>query len=289
MSRSEIERILDEASETGMLPWPAIEEAKKKARRQGRSLGPNPPSMQFIGNATDDLVEEAAKMPGVRCVYINGVRGTRLDALHRLTRVEHLVLTNATKLTSLASISGMKGLRTLWIEHLPRLNGLDALRPLKGLRGLYYSGLISSDYDARPASLKPLSALTELRVLKLNGVNPRDGLLTPLLKLKKLREVWLANSYRLEQFAALTAAFPELGPEPIYLWPGFTSMWWEKPVPLGEPHGYNLCQRCEEFTKGSTKGKPIKRLCPKCDAGRVAKFQAAWDEARAAASRRSSA
>src|SRR5687768_9573516 len=221
-----------------------------------------------IYDVGDRELEIVSRLPSIRLLSISVIRSKSLDALATLSRLEHLKCDDSGTLTNLAALSGLDRLRTLGLMHLRKMKYLEEASRLIQLRGLTVSGSMWS--HARVPTLAPLAKLRNLRSLHLTGVRVEDGSLSTLTTMKNLRDLTLANWFSTEEFAKLAAALPDLNA------PGYQSMWWIPPRPAHQSD-WDACDRCKAFTRGMTIGKPAKKLCPRCDEAKIAKFAARWD------------
>ena len=162
---------------------------------------------------------------------------------------------------SFAPVGGLPELRRLSICHFPGVRSLAPLSGLARLEELALETLPGWDASRRRQtveSFQPLATLGRLRALKLTGVVAEDGDLAPLGELAALRELAIANLFRQEQFARLSARLPDVRSSFL--------------APFLRLEG-NACGRCGEekvMLSGADVPNP-KVVCPVCQR---AKFEA---------------
>jgi hypothetical protein len=206
--------------------------------------------VQVYDRVTDKEIRVLATLRSLRMLSICYVRTDKIDALGALRNLVHLHCDDAPTLTRFQFLQPLRGLRTLWLEHL------------RGLAGSMWTAM-------RLRTLEPLAALARLQQLHLVNVRVDDGSLAPLTRLTTLRQLRVPNWFRVAEFAALAAFLPTTEGS-------FHSPWFFEPKPLDEPH-YSACKRCGRYALGMTLGKPMKQLCPACDAAKIAKVILQWE------------
>ncbi len=229
--------------------------------------------VQVYDRVTDAQLRVLGQARSLRMVSLFGVQATDLNPLAELAQLEHLHCDDAPTLTRLQSLTQLRHLRTLWLEHFRGLRELSQIGLLTQLGGLVLAGSMWTAMRVR--SLRPLSALVQLERLHLVNVRVEDGSLAPVTGLTHLRELRVPNWFGIEEFAALAALMPKVDGT-------FHSPWFVEPKPLDRP-GYSVCKRSGRYALGMTLGKPAKRLCPDCDAAKVAKHIGLWNTLVAAA------
>ncbi|MBI4503481.1 MAG: hypothetical protein HY700_20265 [Gemmatimonadetes bacterium] len=222
--------------------------------------------VQVYDRVTENEIRVLAQIRSLHMLSLYNIRAQNVDPLAALRNLAHLHCDGAPTLTRLHFLQELRGLRTLWLEHFRGLKELSEIGALTQLWGLVLAGSMWTAMRVR--SLQPLSALVRLRQLHLINVRVDDGSLVPLTRLTNLRQLWVPNWFRVAEFAALAAFLPTTdGP--------FHSPWFVEPKPLEEPH-YSACKRCGRHSLGMSLGKPVKHLCPECDAAKIAKLIRHW-------------
>jgi len=202
----------------------------------------------WMSGADAHTVALVCSLPGLRELALNDYRGQDLSAVANAVHLESLVVWHASKLASLTGIERLYSLRELIIGELTRPLPLDAVTLLENLETLSIEG---SMY--RPLvvpSLQPLASLARLQRLRI-GVKVADRSLAPLRGLRRVRDVFIANGFPVEEFARLAAAWP--GVESVSLAP-------VRPTHLA-------CQQCGGTTVLLTGGRGLK--CVTCDAAAI--------------------
>jgi hypothetical protein len=110
-------------------------------------------------------------------------------------------------------------------------------------------------------SLTPLSALQNLTYLHLSNLKAEDESLRALGDLTKLEELDLANFYPMEEFAWLSGRLKN------------TQCTWFSPY-VKLPFG---CSKCKEPKMLMLTGKGKRQACKKCDADRLARHVAEFE------------
>ena len=156
---------------------------------------PTDASLASIGGAT-----------GVEDLELYGGTMTSLTALGGLRKLRYLTISVASRLRTLEGLDGLTALQYLSVWHCA---ALTSIAPLQGLRRLRYVFLDGNMYKPmRLESLAPLAELGDLEVLKLHNVRVRDGDLTPLHGLHRLRLLDLPDHFAAPEVSALRAALP---------------------------------------------------------------------------------
>lgn len=142
-----------------------------------------------------------------KILNICGLRVADLSPLARLSRLEGLVVEWDTKVTDIAPLAHLTGLKLLALSDLPKVTDIAPLAALTGLEGLELSGGIWNVF--RPATLAPLSALTNLTEIRLANIRVGDQSLAPLAGIETLRRLHISNQFPTEEYARLSVALPE--------------------------------------------------------------------------------
>jgi hypothetical protein len=200
----------------------------------------------------------------LRYLYLGNASQAAVDAFGSVTTIEDLVLVDARNVDSVRALTSLPRLEWLALSDPRPLDRLDDLAAAQRLRGL---GVGGGMWNAMKVdTLAPLAELPELEVLQMVNLRVADGSLAPVARLRRLRDLGIPNFYRLEEFARVAAALPNVNAHWLNGFFGEGS----PADPKGSP-----CKKCQKPTL-TTLGKPTKYLCPDCDAEKVQKHEARW-------------
>lgn len=185
---------------------------------------------------------------------IEGASIIDLSAIPPSGHITSLYLIECRKLTSFSGIAEcLPNLETLWVYESDKVASLDGLQFLKTLRELTiwpsFNGFIEI------TTLKPLAAATALQTLILAG-KTKDGSLNPLHDLEHLRQMFISNSFKWDEFARFEATQPKVD----FPWKGSVVHKANKSV--------LNCASCGTALSMMT-GKELKLCCPTCDQDRL--------------------
>jgi hypothetical protein len=161
----------------------------------------------------------------------------------------------------------MTGLKHLNLENLKLIKDLSPLSRLSALRQLSAMGAFP-DTAWEVDSLEPIGKLTSLEYFTMGMLRPKSLSLRPLAGLKKLRFLGLDNRLPMSEYAWLSRRLPST-----------ECMRFAPYVPVGKSWSME-CRKCKASTEVvlvTGKGGPY--LCMKCDAAKLSKYVAAYDEA----------
>jgi hypothetical protein len=220
------------------------------------------------------LLRATARLPRLRAAYLHDLGPEDIEPLAGSGSLQHLLVSRAPHQIDLSCLAAIPALRTLYLDDLKRVD-LETLPPLQRVTALHLAGGMWS--TLKVASLAPIERLPGLRYLTLANVRPADGSLAPLAKLRRLRELQLPNFLAVEEHARLAAALPSVSGRALT--PFFAE-------PAHDPRGDPVfpCGRCGR-PRAMMTGRPAARLCPACDATKIARRVARWEVAFAAGSR----
>ena len=222
----------------------------------------------FSSRVPQDLFDAACRIQGLTDLWIKWSGIKALDAVAGLPGLQRFHLGDSASLQTLQPLTGLHQLQWLWLDGLSKVPDLDPLAQLVGLEGLFVAGT-----DSKPLgvpTLAPLAALQRLRWLQLGCLRPAQGGLEPLAALQALQYLGTPNWFTVEQFAQLSARLPN------------TAGSWLAPYARQHPGNFR-CPKCRERGQVFTAGKPMRRLCPACDAQVLAQHMARYRAARAEA------
>lgn len=136
--------------------------------------------------------------------YLNlyGCKVSDLSYLSNLVGLKTLVINWNTKAESLWDISANVNLENLHLEDLSKITSLDELKYATSLKYLGIEGGWTKSWKI--PTLKPISALKNLRHLTLMALQVGDQSLRPLSSLTGLEELEISNQFKTEEFAWLS-------------------------------------------------------------------------------------
>lgn len=144
--------------------------------------------------------------------------------------------------------------------NLPKVREIQPLARLKDLRELAVTGSVWARMNIH--SFEPLTEISGMEFLHLTNINPADAFLKPLENLQRLKQLDIANSFSMEDFAKLAAVLPE------------TNCIWFKPyVQISFEH----CKKCEKETMVMLTGKRKSSICSNCDVQKLTKHIEAFE------------
>lgn len=159
------------------------------------------------------LFDVICGLPRLERVDFWGTSITQCSALQHAPVLTELSLMSAPRLLSIGPISALKRLRALSLEgNFRYISDLASLEELTSLQGLQLGGLQTR--QQKYASLRPMTALSELTYLRMYRVIIDDGDLTPLEELPKLEYLFIDEGmlkhWTRRAFQRLHEALPRL-------------------------------------------------------------------------------
>ena len=145
---------------------------------------------------------------------ITHARPKNVEFVSRLHGLEELILEYVSGFDDLGPIGGLPRLRSLHLENLRRVSDFSGLSSAKSLQYLFIAGTL--DWKQPVQNFDFLGELENLEILKLGGFGDVRSLaeypaLLPLTRLRKLKKIWIpSNTFQMEEYALLEAAFPDL-------------------------------------------------------------------------------
>ncbi len=222
----------------------------------------------FSSRVPQELFDAACRMPGLTDLWIKWSGITTLDAVAGLRGLLRFHLGESARLASLQPLVALPQLQWLWLDGMAKIPGLDPLAMLRGLEGLFVAG--SGSKALVVPTLKPLAQLQGLSWLQLGALRTAADGLQPLAALRQLQYLGLPNWFEVEEFASLAAQLPHT-----------RCSWFQ---PYARQHAGNFrCPKCQQRAQVFTAGKPMRRLCPACDAAPLVAQMLRFEAARAAA------
>ena len=159
-------------------------------------------------NLSEELLPVLADLPHLQHAEFSLPR-REIPSLSCLKKLRTLVLRCNCHQSTLEYVRDMTWLHSLCLSEAVGAPSLDPLSTLSELRELYLDGKLRSRHTVD--SLAPLSALRHLEfaVLLLRVAKP-NRTLAPLCSLKKLKTLWLSPDYRPEEYDMVLKAAPGL-------------------------------------------------------------------------------
>ena len=221
----------------------------------------------FHSRVPQRLFEAACRVPSLIGIWIKWSGIEDLEPLSSMKGLSALYLGSSTKITSIDPLVRMTGLKHLNLENLKLIKDLSPLSRLSALRQLSAIGAFP-DAAWEVDSLEPIGQLTCLEYFNMGMLRPKSLSLRPLAGLKKLRFLGLDNRLPMSEYAWLSRRLPST-----------ECMRFKPYVPVGKDWGIQ-CRKCKsskDVVLVTGKGGP--HLCKKCDAPKLAKYVAAYEEA----------
>ncbi|MEQ1893540.1 MAG: hypothetical protein ABL998_13420 [Planctomycetota bacterium] len=154
------------------------------------------------------FLEEIAAIETLEVLQLDRVTAADLRPLAQLRRLRRLIINDATKVTDLRWVETLPELDALSLGNFKRVRELDPLSALTSLKALGVEGSIWT--AMRVDTLAPLSRLIGLESLFLISLRVADRSLRPLHALTRLRVLRAAAYYPDEEFRSLRQALPHL-------------------------------------------------------------------------------
>ena len=224
----------------------------------------------FSSRVPQELFDAACRIEGLSDLWVKWSGIGSLEAVAGLRGLQRFHLGDSASLQTLQPLAAMPQLQWLWLNGMSKIPDLEPLAELNGLEGLFVAGTESKPLVV--PTLAPLAALQRLRWLQLGCLRPAEGGIEPLGRLQALEYLGLPNYFTVEQFAQLAARLPH------------TQGSWLKPYARQHPSNFR-CPKCRERGQVFTAGAPMRRLCPACDALKLAKHMVSYQAARSEAER----
>lgn len=155
-----------------------------------------------------------SSLPELRELVVYEYRERDLTAVARATALESLAVWYAPRLRSLAGVEHLRGLRELIVGDVRGPLPLDEVASLASLETMSMEGGMWRPLAV--PSLQPLASLERVERLRIASIKVEDQSLAPLRGLSRVRDVFIANQFPLEEFARLAAAWPEVKSESLH-------------------------------------------------------------------------
>jgi len=218
----------------------------------------------FNSRVSQNLFEAACEMENLIGLYIKWSGIKSIDSVRKLKNLRFLHFGSSPSAAPLDSLGELPKLEWLELENIRAASDLVFLRDFTDLKGLSVSGDTNSLKDLTADSLKPLENLQKLYWLSLYAFKTKDGSLMPLVMLGSLRYLFLSNNFKMEEYAKLAGARPDIECDRLR--------------PISDVLTNFTCKKCEQnrMVMLIGKGKPF--LCIDCDEARIAKHVDAFIE-----------
>ena len=219
----------------------------------------------FCFNINSRALEHIGDCSSLENLFIEGLKSASIAPLRKLNSLKVLSIETCSTIDSLVEFSSLQGLEGLAITHFRNVQVLDPLAELVGLEQLGVAGSMWTRMKVE--SLRPLAPLQRLKYLHLTNLKPVEESLRPIAEMMDLRLLEIANFYPTEEFAWLSGRLKD------------TECIWFKPyaqLPFD-------CKRCHQCTMVMLSGKSKSNLCRECDAERLERHIAVFNEIAAKA------
>lgn len=223
-----------------------------------------------VAYLTQDHAAKLGELKNLEHLEIFNGLVSDLSSLTKLNRLQYLKLEVTSYVKDFSFLARLKKLRTLKLSDVTKFKDVSALEKLPLLRTLEISKMTS--WVSLP-TLASFAKLKQVRVLRI-GFDAKDGSLSPLSKLSRLKELYLPLTYDLEEYARLAVALPQTN-----------CSLFTKPCGLSESV-FLKCKRCGGLQR-ITLARGWRRLCPKCDDEKVQAYLKTFAEMKAAFRRKS--
>lgn len=167
----------------------------------------------------------------------------------RFINITRLYLQDSRRIQTLDWLENFPNLETLWIYGSDKLSNIEGIEIANKLKSLTIWPSFSSNITLD--SLAPVATLDDLIEFNFSG-KTRDGLLTPLQRLKRLSTVFFSNSYSWDEIARFEASQPKI------------DFPWKGGVVYNANPNILKCKKCEA-PQAMLSGKGLKLTCPQCD------------------------
>ena len=211
-------------------------------------------------NINARALEHICDCTSLENLFIEGLKSESISSLRKLNNMKVLSIETCMTIDSLIEFSSLQSLEGLAIIHFRNVEVLDPLAQLTGLEQLAVAGSMWTRMKIE--SLGPLAALRGLKYLDLTNLKAVEESLRPIGEMTELELLEIANFYPMEEFAWLAGRLKG------------TECTWFKPY-IQLPFE---CKRCHQRTMVMLSGKGKPKLCTNCDAERLARHVAVFEE-----------
>lgn len=240
---------------------------QKKLVREWCEILPTLENVRFLwfsSRVSEPLFEAACEMVNLVGLYIKWSGIKSIASIPKLKNLGYLHIGSSPSLAPLDPLGEVSELEWLELENIRATRDLGFLREFTNLKGLTIGGDSNSIKYLKAESLEPLENLQNLYWLSLPTFTTEDGSLMPLAKLGSLKYLSLSNKFKMEEFAKLAGARPDIECDRL--------------KPVSDVLSYFTCKKCggNKMVLLTGKGKPI--LCVDCDADTIARHIDAFNE-----------
>ena len=186
------------------------------------TIGKNDPSWQQIfrfknleeltlHEPTKEQMSSISKLSQLKRLRITHARPKDIDFIAGLSNLEEVVFEYVSGFSDLSPMSKLENLKSLHLENLRRVNDFSGLRGLNHLRYLRIDGTL--DWNQPIEDFTFLEGLPNLEFLSLGFIinNSDYPVFAPLLKLEKLKKIWIGrNRFPTREYAFLETALPNV-------------------------------------------------------------------------------
>ena len=177
-----------------------------RGERPRSELIPSKESLELIF-PNQDWVDFAGTCDGLRDLWIDRPSAKSLDCITKLP-LRHLSVTYPSYVRDWRFLSQLWGLRYLRLANVTSLQTLDHIADLVHLEVLILAGTYSR--NLKVPSLKPLSRLTNLRIVIFASFRPQDWSLVPLHEMSRLEHFSWPSSCPVKELKSLQDRHPIL-------------------------------------------------------------------------------
>jgi|ERR1700722_1482357 len=170
-----------------------------RGERPRSELIPSRESLELI-SPNQKWVDFAATCDGLRDLWLDKPSAKSLDCITKLP-LRHLSVTYPSYVRDWRFLSQLWGLRYLRLANVTSLLSLEHVAELVHLEVLILAGTYSR--ILKVPSLKPLSRLTNLRVVILASFRPQDWSLVPLHEIRRLEHFSCPSSCPVKELKSL--------------------------------------------------------------------------------------
>ncbi|MEW9897702.1 hypothetical protein ABWL39_03540 [Chitinivorax sp. PXF-14] len=223
--------------------------------------------LSIWSHVTQPLFEAACRIEGLTCLQIKWSNIKRLDAIAGLGALTYLHIGSSTKVESIEPPADLASLKVLELENFKLISDFSPIARLPRLESLAITGSMWG--RQRVDSLEPLAGMTWLKSLAIATTHVES--LRPLAALKTLAYLGLGGWLPMAEYAWLSAKLPN------------TECQWFRPFLDLAGSGYGRCTKCAQDSMVMLTGRGARTICRFCDAAKVAKHKAAFNDIRAMA------
>ncbi len=161
------------------------------------------------GSINQDFFDTICKMNWLEALNIQGLTSFKnLNNINSLQKLLHLKIGRSSKLENIDSISNLNNLITLQVEGFKLISDISPITKIKSLKGLHIKGdMWKKQYID---SVNGLENLTELEYFSLSGTEVKIKDITPITKLKKLKNLEIGYWWTKSDLQVLYNSLPSL-------------------------------------------------------------------------------